>query len=159
MKINFTDTYRLWHLLATISVIGVLIVFFIGFDQIQNVWKSSYHDIYILFIGVLLASVLNRMYMGLSGTNSIPIVHIFRAKNISDAAIAILIISICAVLLITLISEIYFLVTIKEQHALWVYSLRNSIQPVFAILVTLHVLYVLINKRDTLSKLVNASDN
>jgi len=162
MKINFTQTYRLWFLLTSTSVLGLLITYFMGYDPLTNVWIVSYHNMHTMFTGMLLAAVLTRLYMAIYKINPVPLMHLMHAKSFLDILIALAYISMCSVLLITLGTEFYFLLTPKEEHALSVYTLRNFSQPIFAIMVFVHVLYVLyvnlIKKRDSLRNLLLASD-
>lgn len=161
MNINFTKIYRLWFLLTSISVLGVLITFFMGYDSIQHVWKSSFHNIHTLFIGILLAAVFVRIYMALNKINAVPLMHLFNANNILDKIIALAYISMCTVLLLTLATELYLLVVSTAHQILFIHRLRDAIQPVFAIMVLIHVLYVLyvnvVQKSGSLKKLIQAS--
>lgn len=163
MKINFTKTYRLWFLLTSTSVLGVLITFYMGYDSLENVWIIPYHSMHTVFIGILLAAVGTRLYMAINKINPVPLMHLIRAKSFLSVMISLAYISMCSVLLITLGSELYLLLTPKEEHVLGVYTLRDSSQPIFAIMVVVHVVYVMyINitkKRDSLRKLILATDS
>ena len=162
MNINFTKIYRLWFILTTVSVVGALTTFFMGYDPVQNAWNYSIHNMHTLFIGILLAAVFIRLYMAFNKINAVPLMHLVNAKNSTDRVIALAYISMCSALLITLGSEIYFLSVPPEEHSLMIRTLRDTTQPIFAIMVTVHVFYVLyvnlVKKRGSLRKLIKASN-
>jgi len=91
------------------------------------------------------------------------LMHLVRARNTLEAVIAIGYIAMCTALLITLFSNIYLLVVMKDEAMLWVMALRNATLPVFAAMVAFHVLYVLylngVKRRGTLRKLLLAADS
>jgi len=161
MNINFTKIYRLWFLLTTVSVVGVLTTFFMGYDPVQNSWNYSYHNMHTLFIGMLLAAVFVRIYMALNKINAVPLMHLINATNMVDRVIALAYIAMCSVLLITLGTELYLLSVSPDQQSLMIRTLRDATQPIFAVMVAIHVLYVLyvnvLNKRGSLRKLLQAS--
>ncbi len=163
MKINYTKIYRLWFLLTTISVFGALTVYFIGYKPQGHIWVSSYHNMYILFIGMLLAAVLTRIYMAIGKINPVPLMHLIRANSFLSALMALGYIVMCSLLLITLLSELYFIMTPQEQQILGVYTLRDMSQPIFAIAIAIHVILVLVvnitKRRDSLRKLIYAMDS
>ena len=162
MQINFTKLYRLWYLLTTVSVFGIFTTYFTGYSPIDKLWNEPLHNLHTLFVGILLAAVTVRVYMALNKINAVPLMHLVRAKNTLEALVAIGYIAMCTALLITLFSDIYLLVVAKDEAMLWVVELRNATQPVFAVMVTLHVLYVLflngVKKRGSLRRLLLASD-
>ncbi len=162
MQINFTKIYRLWYLLTTISVLGIFTTFFMGYSPVDNVWERPFYNIHTLFVGMLSAAVTVRIYMALNKINAVPLMHLLRARTVLEAVVAIGYIAMCTALLITLMSDIYLLVVIKEESVVWVRALRDATQPVFAVMVAVHVLYVLylnsVKKRGTLRRLLLASD-
>lgn len=163
MKINYTKTYRLWFLLTSVSVFGALTAYFIGYKPQGHIWVSSYHNMYILFIGMLLAAVFTRIYMAIDKINPVPLMHLIRANSLLSALMALGYILMCSLLLITLISEIYFLITPQGEQILGIYTLRDVSQPIFLITVTFHISFVLfvniIKKRGSLHKLMYATDS
>ncbi|MDA3947528.1 MAG: hypothetical protein PF439_12690 [Helicobacteraceae bacterium] len=162
MQINFTKLYRLWYLLTTISVLGIFFTYFMGYSPIDNVWDRPFYNIHTLFVGMLFAAVTARIYMALNKINAVPLMHLLRARTVLEGIIAIGYIAMCTALLITLGSDTYLLVGVKEEAVVWVRELRNATQPIFAMMVAAHVLYVLylntIKRRGTLRKLLLASD-
>lgn len=162
MQINFTKLYRLWYLLTTISVLGIFTTYFMGYSPVDNVWVSPFFNIHTLFVGMLSAAVTVRIYMALNKINAVPLMHLLRARTVLEAVVAIGYIAMCTALLITLFSDIYLLVVTKDEAVVWVRELRDATQPVFAVMVAVHLLYVLylngVKKRGTLRKLLLASD-
>ncbi len=162
MQINYTKLYRLWYLLTTIGVFGIFTTYFTGYAPTDKLWNAPLHHLHSLFVGILLAAVTARVYMALNRINPVPLVHLLRAKNISEALIALGYIAMCTALLITLFSDIYLLAAVKEEALLWVTELRDATQPVFAVMVALHLLYALylngVKKRGTLRRLFLAAD-
>jgi len=162
MQINFTKLYRLWYLLTTISVLGIFLTYFMGYTPIDNRWNRPFENLHTLFVGMLLAAVTARIYMALNKINAVPLMHLLRARTVLEGIVSIGYIAMCTALLITLVSDIYLLVVTKEAAMLWVRELRNATQPIFAVMVAAHVVYVLylntIKKRGTLRKLLLASD-
>lgn len=163
MKINYTKTYRLWFLLTSVSVIGALITYFMGYAPQDHQWIPPYHNIYTVFIGMLLAAVSIRMYMAVMKINPVPLVHLIRANSFLSTLIGFAYVLMCSLLLITLASEIYLLITPKEQQILGVYALRDVSQPIFLFAVVMHVALVLFvnitKKRDSLRRLIYATDS
>lgn len=162
MQINFTKVHRLWYLLTTVSVLGIFATYFTGYNPVENVWSEPLHNLHTLFVGMLFAAVMARVYMAFNKINAVPLMHLLRAKNALEIIIALGYIAMCTALLITLFSDIYLLVAAKVEAMVWVRELRNATQPVFAVMVAVHVLYVLylnsVKKRGTLRKLLLASD-
>lgn len=162
MQINFTKLYRLWFLLTTLSVFGLFSTYFVGYNPAGDLWIESLHNIHTLFVGMLSAAVIIRIYMALNGINGVPMVHLIRAKNIKELIIALGYIMMCSALLITLGSEIYLLVVSQHEAAPWLRKLRNATQPVFAAMVLLHIAYVLylnlLKQKGSLRRLLFASD-
>lgn len=156
MKINYTKTYRLWFLLTSVSVLGLLVTFFAGYNPLEVRWHAFY-NIHMLFIWMLLAAVVTRVYMALNSINGVPLVHLIRAKSTAQAAMALGYIALCSALLVTLGSELYLLLVFTEQ-AKWVQILRDTAQPVFALLVAVHVTHALVVKRGVLRKILRTSD-
>ena len=161
MQINFTKLYRLWYLLTTVSVLGIFTTYFTGYTPTGNIWHEPLHNLHTLFVGMLFAAVTVRVYMALNKINAVPLMHLIRAKNALESVIAVGYIAMCTALLITLASDIYLLVVMKEEAMLWVRELRNATQPVFAVMVAIHVLYVFylngVKKSGTLRKLLLAT--
>jgi hypothetical protein len=162
MQINFTKLYRLWYLLTTLSVLGIFTTYFTGYTPTGNLWHEPLHNLHTLFVGMLFAAVTVRVYMAFNKINAVPLMHLLRAKNALEIIIALGYIAMCTALLITLFSDIYLLVAAKGEAMVWVRELRDATQPVFAVMVAVHVLYVLylnsVKKRGTLRKLLLASD-
>lgn len=162
MQINFTKLYRLWYLLTTLSVLGIFTTYFTGYSPIDKLWNEPLHNLHTLFVGMLFAAVTARVYMALNKINAVPLMHLVRAKNALEVIIALGYIAMCTALLITLFSDIYLLVVAKGEAMVWVIELRDATQPVFAVMVAVHVLFVLylngVKKRGTLRKLLLASD-
>ncbi len=162
MQINFTKLYRLWYLLTTLSVLGIFTTYFTGYSPIDKLWNEPLHNLHTLFVGMLFAAVTARVYMALNKINAVPLMHLVRAKNVLEVIIALGYIAMCTALLITLFSDIYLLVVAKGEAMLWIVELRDATQPVFAVMVAVHVLFVLylngVKKRGTLRKLLLASD-
>lgn len=162
MQINFTKLYRLWYLLTTLSVLGIFTTYFTGYTPVGSLWSEPLHNLHTLFVGMLFAAVMARVYMAFNKINAVPLIHLLRAKNALEIIIALGYIAMCTALLITLFSDIYLLVAAKGEAMVWVRELRDATQPVFAVMVAVHVLYVLylnsVKKRGTLRKLLLASD-
>lgn len=162
MQINFTKLYRLWYLLTTLSVLGIFTTYFTGYTPVGSLWSEPLHNLHTLFVGMLFAAVMARVYMAFNKINAVPLMHLLRAKNALEIIIALGYIAMCTALLITLFSDIYLLVAAKGEAMVWVRELRDATQPVFAVMVAVHVLYVLylnsVKKRGTLRKLLLASD-
>lgn len=162
MQINFTRLYRLWYLLTTVSVLGIFTTYFTGYSTPDKLWSEPLHNLHTLFIGMLFAAVMTRVYMALNKINAVPLMHLVRAKNALEALVALGYIAMCTALLITLFSDIYLLLVVKDEAILWIVELRNATQPIFAAMVAVHVLYVLylngVKKRGTLRKLFLAAD-
>jgi cytochrome b561 len=162
MQINFTRLYRLWYLLTTLSVLGIFTTYFTGYDPIDNFWNEPLHYLHTLFVGILFAAVTTRVYMALNKINAVPLMHLLHARTVLEAIVAIGYIAMCTALLITLFSDIYLLVVAKGEAMARVRELRDATQPIFAVMVAVHILYVLylnvVKKRGTLRKLLLASD-
>jgi len=135
----------------------------VGYNQTLNVWSDAMLGVHTIFIIMLLAGVMTRLYMAFTGINSVPLMHLIRAKSLKDASIAIVYIAMCTALLVTLLSEIYILTVLGNATMTWVHELRNNTQPIFVLLVASHIAIVLyqniINKSGTIKKLINASDS
>jgi len=163
MQINFTKLYRFWHLLTMLSVFGILITFFTGYDGEHNSWNNTLLNMHTIFTFTLLGAVCTRLYMAFSKINDVPMMHLIRAKNLSQALVAFGYIAMCTALLITLGSELYILSSEVHSKTL-IHELRNVTQPVFALMVVTHLLYVIytnIIKKSSvsLSKLLKAAQS
>lgn len=163
MQVNFTKLYRLWHLLTALSIFGIFITYYAGYNQTLNTWSISMLNLHTIFIGVLLAGVITRIYMALTGMNSVPLMHLIRAKSTSQIVVALGYIAMCTALLITLVCEIYILLVLDNIALTWIHELRNSTQPIFVLMVIVHVAHVVyenrVKKTGTIKKLLRASDS
>ena len=163
MQVNFTKLYRLWHLLTAVSIFGIFITYYAGYNQTLNTWSASMLNLHTIFIGMLLGGVITRIYMALTGMNAVPLIHLIRAKSTSEVVVAIGYIAMCTALLITLLTEIYILLALDNVALTWIHELRNNTQPVFVLMVIIHVSHVIyenrIKKSGTIKKLFMASDS
>jgi len=80
MQVNFTKLYRLWHLLTAVSIFGIFITFYAGYNQTLNIWSTSMLNLHTIFIGMLLSGVVTRLYMAFTGINNIPLMHLNPCK-------------------------------------------------------------------------------
>jgi hypothetical protein len=162
MQINFTKLYRLWHLLTAVSVIGIFITFYAGYNQTLNTWSASMLNLHTIFIGMLLGGVVTRLYMAFTGINAVPLMHLIRARSVPQAVEAIGYIAMCTALLITLVTEMYILLALDNIAMTWIHELRNNTQPIFVLMVIIHISYVVynnkVNKSGTIKKLLEASE-
>ncbi|NOR57084.1 MAG: hypothetical protein GQ474_01005 [Sulfurimonas sp.] len=162
MQINFTKLYRLWYLLTVVSILGLFITFYAGYNPIFNSWKTPMFNLHTIFTGILLAAVITRVYMAINKINAVPLMHLIRAKSIPQALIAIGYIAMCSALLVTLVSEMYLLMS-PSLGMTWIHELRNNTQPVFVTMVLVHVIYVayrnIVKKSGTFMKLLKASNS
>lgn len=152
MQVNFTKLYRLWHLLTAVSIFGIFITFYAGYNQILN--------LHTIFIGMLLGGVVTRLYMAFTGINNIPLMHLIRAKSISQEVVAFGYIAMCTALLITLVSEMYILLALDNIALTWIHELRNNTQSIFVLMVIAHGIYEnRVKKTGMIKKLLRASDS
>jgi len=156
MQINFTRLHRLWFLLTTVSVFGLIGTYFTGYTPQADRWIEPLHNLHTLFIGMLFSAVLVRIYMALNGINGVPLVHLLRAKNITEGIIALAHIALCSALLVTLTSDIYLL--LASDPAQWMRELRNGTQPLFTAMIMLHIAFVIylnfVKKKGSLRRLL-----
>ena len=163
MQVNFTKLYRLWHLLTAVSIFGIFITYYAGYNQTLNTWSMAMLNLHTIFIGMLLGGVITRVYMALTGMNGVPLMHLIRAKSISQAVVALGYIAMCTALLITLVSEMYILLALDNITLTWIHELRNNTQPIFVLMVIAHLAHVIyenrVKKTGTIKKLFMASDS
>ncbi len=163
MQVNFTKLYRLWHLLTAVSIFGIFITYYAGYNQTLNTWSMAMLNLHTIFIGMLLGGVITRVYMALTGMNAVPLMHLIRAKSVSQVVVAIGYIAMCTALLITLVCEMYILLALDNLALTWVHELRNSTQPIFVLMVIVHIVHVIyenrVKKTGTIKKLLMASDS
>lgn len=163
MQVNFTKLYRLWHLLTAVSIFGIFITYYSGYNEAQNIWSASMLNLHTVFIGMLVGGVITRLYMAFTGMNGVPLMHLIRAKTAGQVVEALGYIALCTALLITLVTEMYILLALDNVAMTWVHELRNATQPVFVLMVVVHIIHVLyqnrVKKTGTIKKLIRATDS
>jgi cytochrome b561 len=131
-----------------------------GYSPAADLWIEPLHNVHTLSVGMTLSAVLIRIYMALNGINGVPLVHLLRAKNITEGAVALAHIALCSALLLTMTSDIYLL--LASDAAQWVRELRNGTQPLFTVMIMLHIAFVvylnIVKKKGSLRRLLLASN-